>query len=88
LCAAGKASIFVPSPNVAEDHQTHNAMALVHKEAAIMVKDVDAQEKLMENVEKLLSDKEEIKKIQNNILKLSKIDAAKEIAEQVLKLMR
>ena len=48
LCAAGKAVIFVPSPNVAEDHQTCNAMALVRKDAAMMVTDAEAPEKLMD----------------------------------------
>ena len=47
LCAAHKATIFVPSPNVAEDHQTHNAMALVNKDAAVLVKDAEAVEKLL-----------------------------------------
>ena len=47
LCAMEKAAIFVPSPNVAEDHQTHNAMALVKKDAAMIVKDAEAEEKLL-----------------------------------------
>ena len=50
LCAAHKASIFVPSPNVTEDHQTHNAMALVRKDAGMIVKDSEAAEKLMKTV--------------------------------------
>ena len=56
LCAMHKAAIFVPSPNVAEDHQTHNAMALVRRDAALIVKDADAPEKLMATAVELLSD--------------------------------
>ncbi len=50
LCAAHKAAVFVPSPNVAEDHQTHNAMALVNREAGMIVRDAEAAEKLMATV--------------------------------------
>ena len=54
LCALGKAAVFVPSPNVAEDHQTHNAMALVRKDAALLVKDAEAREKLLPTALRLL----------------------------------
>lgn len=85
LCAAGKASIFVPSPVVAEDHQTHNAMALVEQSAAIMVKDFEAEERLIEVFEGLLFDKEKIKSLEKNILTLAKPNAAQDIAKEVIK---
>ncbi len=87
LCCAGKATIFVPSPMVAEDHQTHNAMALVNKEAALMIKDSEAVEKLMAVAEALLEERAEIEKLETNILKLGKAQAAGDIAEEVLKLV-
>lgn len=88
LCAAGKASIFVPSPVVAEDHQTHNAMALVNKGAAIMVKDAEAMEKLMPQVESIILDKGKIKELETNILSLAKPNASSDIAKEVLKLAK
>lgn len=88
LCAAGKAPIFVPSPVVAEDHQTHNAMALVNKGAAILIKDSEAQEKLMDEVERIVFDKEKIKELEKNILALAKPNASSDIADEVLKLAR
>ncbi|MFA6713610.1 MAG: glycosyltransferase, partial [Bacteroidales bacterium] len=86
LCVAGKATIFVPSPNVAEDHQTHNAMAIVNKGAAFIVKDSQAEEKLMDLAEKLLNNEQEIKRLEGNILKLGKKDAGVVIANEVLSL--
>lgn len=87
LCAAHKATIFVPSPNVAEDHQTHNAMALVRKDAAIMVKDSEAQEKLMAQACALLDEPQKIKRMEENIAALSKADAAMTIAEEVYRIL-
>ena len=83
LCAAHKASIFVPSPNVAEDHQTHNAMALVSKDAAMMVKDSEACEKLMETACRLLEDPERIAVLEKNIAQLARTEAAMDIAKEV-----
>ena len=83
LCAAHKASIFVPSPNVAEDHQTHNAMALVSKDAALMVRDSEATEKLMETACGLLGDQEKIAALEKNIAALAKTEAAMDIAKEV-----
>ena len=88
LCVAGKATIFVPSPNVTEDHQTHNAMALVDKEAALMVRDDIAEEILMDTAEELLSDSARIRKLETNALKLGRKGAAEEIAAEVLSLIR
>ena len=88
LCAAHRAAIFVPSPNVAEDHQTHNAMALVHKDAALMVRDDEAREKLMGTALYLLKDSKKIARMQENIAALALPDAAKTIADEAYKLVR
>ncbi|MGM9742123.1 MAG: UDP-N-acetylglucosamine--N-acetylmuramyl-(pentapeptide) pyrophosphoryl-undecaprenol N-acetylglucosamine transferase [Candidatus Cryptobacteroides sp.] len=87
LCAAQKAAIFVPSPNVAEDHQTHNAMALVRKDAALLVKDADAPETLMREAIALVYDEERIARLEKNITALAKADAAMTIADYVYKLV-
>lgn len=88
LCCAGKATIFVPSPMVAEDHQTHNAMALVKKDAAVMVRDSEARDKLMEAVENLVSDGAKIASLERNIIGLARADAAERIADEVIKLIK
>ena len=84
LCALGKASIFIPSPYVAEDHQTKNAMALVEKGAALMVKEEDVSAKLMATVINTLSSETEIKRYENQILNLAKPNAAKDIVDYLL----
>ena len=86
LCVAQKCTIFVPSPVVAEDHQTHNAMALVNKEAALIVKDAAAAEQLLPCLEGLLKDEAKIKRLEENIGTLAKKDAAAVIAQECLKL--
>lgn len=83
LCAANKATIFVPSPNVAEDHQTHNAMALVRKDAGMIVKDIEAPEKLLRTACELLGNPERIETLEKNIALLAKTDAAMTIAKEV-----
>jgi undecaprenyldiphospho-muramoylpentapeptide beta-N-acetylglucosaminyltransferase len=88
LCVAGKATIFVPSPNVAEDHQTHNAMALVEKNAAMMVRDAEADAKLLDTVEGLIDDEARLADLETNILKLARKDASEVIAKEVLKLIK
>ena len=87
LCAAHKAAIFVPSPNVAEDHQTHNAMALANKGAAIVVKDSEASAKLMETACGLLGEPGKIAEMEKNIAALAKTDAAASIAEEVYRII-
>lgn len=87
LCAAHKAVIFVPSPNVAEDHQTHNAMALVRKDAAMIVKDADAVEKMIPTALELLKDPERIKTLEENAGKMALPDAAGIIADEIYKLV-
>ncbi len=86
LCLLGKPCILVPSPNVAEDHQTHNAMALVHKDAAILVKDVEAQEKLIPTALEVIGDTDKLASLRTNILTLAERDSAKRIAEEVMRL--
>ena len=87
LCAAHKAAIFVPSPNVAEDHQTHNAMALVRKDAARIVKDAEAEEKLMGEAVRLIGQPEELATMEKNIAALAKREAALTIADEVYKIL-
>lgn len=87
LCAAHKAAVFVPSPNVAEDHQTHNAMALVNKGAALIVKDADASSLLMKEAIALVLDKERIAEIEKNVALLAKTNAAGEIVDEIYKLI-
>ena len=87
LCAARKAAIFVPSPNVAEDHQTHNAMALVRKDAGMIVKDSEAVERLMGVALALLDNPEKIQQMENNVGKLAKMDASTVIVEEAYKLI-
>lgn len=83
LCAANKAVIFVPSPNVAEDHQTHNAMALVRKYAAMIITDAEAPERLMSTACSLLDEPERIALLEKNIGALAKTNAAMEIVDEV-----
>lgn len=86
LCLVGKPVILVPSPNVAEDHQTKNAMALVTKDAAKMIKDSEAKEKLVGTALTLLESEIELKNLSENINRMALRDSARIIAEEVLKL--
>ena len=87
LCAMHKAAIFVPSPNVAEDHQTHNAMALVRRDAALIVKDADAPEKLMATAVELLTDPGRIATLEENAGKMALTEAAQVICDEAYKLV-
>lgn len=87
LCAAHKAVIFVPSPNVAEDHQTHNAMALVRKDAALIVPDAEAPERLLAEACALVKDGERIGKMEKSIATLAKTDAADAIVGQIYSIL-
>lgn len=87
LCAAGKATVFVPSPNVAEDHQTHNAMALVRREAALLVKDAEAEEKLMRTALALAADGGRIARVEKNAAAMALTNAAADIVDQAYKLL-
>lgn len=88
FCLIGKPVILVPSPNVAEDHQTKNAMALVNKQAAIYVKDSDAPDCLLEQAIKLIKEDDKLKNLSENILKLALPDSADIIAKEVIKMIR
>ena len=87
ICAVQRAAVFVPSPNVAEDHQTHNAMALVNKDAALIVKDAEAEEKLLATALALAADPGKIADIEKNVAPLARLDAAGTIAEEIYKLV-
>lgn len=86
LCLLGKPAILVPSPNVAEDHQTHNAMALVHKDAAILVRDADASKDLIATTLQLITDTERLEQLHSHILQLALPDAARNIAKEVIRI--
>lgn len=88
LCLLGKPSILVPSPNVAEDHQTCNAMALVNKDAALMVRDAEAREKLIPLALETVGKNERLKTLGENAYKMAYKDSAKIIAQEVIKLAR
>jgi UDP-N-acetylglucosamine--N-acetylmuramyl-(pentapeptide) pyrophosphoryl-undecaprenol N-acetylglucosamine transferase len=87
LCLLAKPAILIPSPNVAEDHQTQNALALVRKDAAVMIKDMNAKDQLVDRALELISNEAELNKLSNNILKLAEKDSADRIAEEILKLI-
>ncbi len=87
LCLVKKPTILIPSPNVAEDHQTKNAMALVTYNAAIIIKDIEAREKLCEQSVALVKDLEACFKLSENIGRLALPDAAKVIASEIISLV-
>ena len=88
FCLIGKPVILVPSPNVAEDHQTKNALALSTKDAAIYVKDSEAPSTLLELAVKTVNDEARLKSLSENILKLALPDSAKIIADEVIRLAK
>lgn len=87
LCLVGKPVVLMPSPNVAEDHQTANALNLVNKNAAIMVRDTDAKEQLLTALQTVLFNEEQRNTLSNNLRQLAKPDAALHIAREVLDLI-
>ena len=87
FCLLEKPVILVPSPNVAEDHQTKNALALANKDAAIYVKDAEAQEKLMPVALETVKDDTKLTSLRQHIALLALPDSAKIIAQEVLKLI-
>lgn len=88
LAVLGKAAILIPSPNVAEDHQTVNSMALVDRDAAILLKDKDAKSDLMGNIADLLNDNDKCLALSHNVKYFARPDAAKVIASEILKLIK
>jgi len=87
LCLLAKPVILIPSPNVAEDHQTQNALALVHKDAAIMIKDADSKAQLVDKMLEVIEDETQLNKLSKSILQLAEKDSADRIAEEILKLV-
>jgi|AntAceMinimDraft_16_1070373.scaffolds.fasta_scaffold09773_4 UDP-N-acetylglucosamine--N-acetylmuramyl-(pentapeptide) pyrophosphoryl-undecaprenol N-acetylglucosamine transferase len=87
LCALGKPAILIPSPNVAEDHQTKNAMALVNKNAAIIIKDNEAKKKLNKTIIDLLNNQKQQTELQNNISKMAFKNSADLIAEEIINMI-
>lgn len=85
LCLAGKPTLFVPSPNVAEDHQTKNAQALVNKKAARMVADADAVDCGISTALRMIADKDELTMLSKNISRLAVPDAADRVADEIVK---
>lgn len=88
FCAVGKAVILVPSPNVAEDHQTKNALALVNRDAALYVKDADAVNMLLNKAIETVCDASLLARLENNIKKMALPDAARVIAKEVIRLIK
>jgi UDP-N-acetylglucosamine--N-acetylmuramyl-(pentapeptide) pyrophosphoryl-undecaprenol N-acetylglucosamine transferase len=87
LCIVGKPVIFVPSPNVAEDHQTKNAQSLVEKEAAIMVKETELDEKFGAVFSNLVNNEALGRKLGANIKNLAMPNATREIVDEIEKLL-
>ena len=87
LCLVGKPTLFVPSPNVAEDHQTKNALALVEKDAAVMVRDADAVECAIKEALTLLANTEKLQSLADNIAALAIDDSADRIVTEIEKVI-
>ncbi len=86
LCMLGKPCILVPSPNVAEDHQTKNALALVHRDAALMVKDADAPQQLIKLAMEVVRDTQQLTSLSSHIKEMALPDSANIIAQEVIRL--
>jgi len=88
LCIVGKPVIFIPSPNVAEDHQTKNAKAIVEKDGAILIKESDLEIDFENNFSQLIASQEKQDMLSSNIKKLALVNATKDIADEVEKLLK
>lgn len=88
FCLLGMPVILIPSPNVAEDHQTKNALALVNKQAAVYVKDAEAPEKLINTALSIVNDESKLNELHQNILGMALKNSAERIAEEVLKIAK
>ncbi len=87
LSLVGKPTIFVPSPNVSEDHQTKNAMALVGRDAALIVRDVDAPTQAMALAVETLGNKELMERLSENILNMAHPNAARSVVDQIVEVL-
>ncbi len=88
LCLVGKPTLFIPSPNVAEDHQTKNANAIVNKEGALLIKESELDTQFESKINLLLNDEELQKKLSQNMLQLAKPNATKDIVNEIVKLIK
>ncbi|KJD32404.1 UDP-diphospho-muramoylpentapeptide beta-N-acetylglucosaminyltransferase [Tamlana sedimentorum] len=88
LCIVGKPVIFIPSPNVAEDHQTKNAMAIVEKDAALLIKEEDLDADFQNKFSQLVSSSEKQKALGANIKKLALVNATNDIVKEVENLLK
>jgi UDP-N-acetylglucosamine--N-acetylmuramyl-(pentapeptide) pyrophosphoryl-undecaprenol N-acetylglucosamine transferase len=88
LCLVGKPTIFIPSPNVAEDHQTKNAKAIVDKKGAILLKENELDDKFETSFSDLISNENLQKELSQNIKSLAKPNATKDIVEEIIKLIK
>ncbi len=88
LCIVGKPVIFIPSPNVAEDHQTKNALAIVEKNGAIMIKENELDTRFNTVFNNLVTDENLQNELSGNIKKLAKVNATKEIVDEIVKLIK
>ena len=87
LCIVGKPTIFIPSPNVAEDHQTKNAQAIADKKGAILVKESALEKEFEKTVAELITNESRQSELSQNIKKLAKPNATKDIVEAIIKLI-
>ncbi|WP_432671988.1 undecaprenyldiphospho-muramoylpentapeptide beta-N-acetylglucosaminyltransferase [Flavobacterium sp. SM2513] len=88
LCLVGKPTLFIPSPNVAEDHQTKNANAIVEKEGALLIKESELDTQFTGTLNSLLNDEALQKKLSKNMLQLAKPNATKDIVDEIVKLIK
>jgi UDP-N-acetylglucosamine--N-acetylmuramyl-(pentapeptide) pyrophosphoryl-undecaprenol N-acetylglucosamine transferase len=88
LCIVGKPTIFIPSPNVAEDHQTKNAQAIVDKGGALLIRESELDTQFNTVFNKLVSDENLQRQLSENIRKLAKVNATKDIVEEIIKLIK
>jgi UDP-N-acetylglucosamine--N-acetylmuramyl-(pentapeptide) pyrophosphoryl-undecaprenol N-acetylglucosamine transferase len=88
LCLTAKASVLVPSPNVAEDHQTKNALALVGKGAAVLITDEHAATRLYDEALRLLADSDRQQQLSQRVQELARPDATKDIVDELFKLLK
>ena len=88
LCIVGKPTVFIPSPTVAEDHQTKNAMALVNEKAALMIREKDLEEEFERQFGRLFASEGEQKEISKNMKALALPNATKDICDEIEKLLK
>lgn len=88
LCLVGKPVLFIPSPNVSEDHQTKNAMAIVRKNAALLLKESELEDRFQEEFLELIYSEKQQEILSENIKRLAKPDATKAIVEEIEKLLK